>query len=115
MKIYLDRVGYRDTVKDFEQITWFWEHAPQMKWAQRFQTKFWLDLLERYGSMLLKDESFELLQYLNDKVTGEQVTNRNKWRQKQKATSEAEMKKWSDWREKYKDEKILKANLNNLN
>ena len=114
-RIYLERVGYRDSVKDKDLITWFWEHHTIMRYPKNFVTKFWLDLLERYGSHLLKDESFELLQYLHDKVSLTQIANRNKWRAKQKETSEAEMAKWKDWQKRFETQKKLKSSLNNLN
>lgn len=82
MNIYLEYLGTYNARTQHKQIIWCIESLHKMK-SKRAKTKYLLDIHEQYFNVLYEKECFELLQYLQDKLTEKQIKNRYKWRLKQ--------------------------------
>lgn len=115
MRVYLEKVGYRDSITDKEEIVWYWTQKAKFHPYKSHQTKYWINLFEMYKDNLAKSESFELLNFLRGKVTDEQLKNRELWRKKQKAQSDLELDRWKQFAVDRAEEKKLRSSLKNLN
>lgn len=93
MKMYFDGLGYRDTVKDKNDIIWYFEQIAKTKTGRNGEeTKYWLNLREWYGEKLLKHEAYEVLEFIKIKATDAKVKRREMFREKSKIKAEKEMK-----------------------
>lgn len=114
-KIYFYELGHRNPVTDHEEIIWFWTQITKpMKAAHA--TRFWLNIKQTYASVFLRMQAYELLEYINGKVTVEQEQRSiyNKAKTKQKA--EKEFQAFLKEREKEKIRQSLISGIhNNLN
>ena len=100
-KIYINELGYRDAISEQEQISWFWKQYVKRYVSKNHRTRFWLDLMERYEKHFLKIQAFELLKFLKEQLSDEQIENRKMWKLKMKMKSQLELEHWKDWRRDY--------------
>lgn len=99
--MYFDVLGYRDTIKDAEQIMWFFKQTAKSK-TKAHATKYWLDLKERYSEKLIKQEAYELLNLINEYATAAKIKRRNAFREKAKKEAELEMQNFNKWYDQVK-------------
>lgn len=97
--IYINGLGYRNSITEKEQIIWYFEQMAASK-SKSFATRYWLDLKETYTNALLKFQAYELLEYINSKSSKEQDMRRALSRIKAKEKQEKELEHWQEWREK---------------
>ena len=77
--IHIQGLGGRNPNTEYDEIIWFFEQG--MKQYKKAQvTRFWLDLKASWKQMLLDRQAYELLAYINSKVTPKQEKDREKRR-----------------------------------
>lgn len=112
MKVHIEGLGRRDVIIDVEQIKWFFESVCNTKTCKAHQTKFWLDLHERYGEFLKKNEAYDLLAFIIDKATKAKIEKRAKYRLEKQAESQLMEAKWFEWKENNDRKQQILKNLN---
>lgn len=90
MKIYIDYLGYRDSIKEFEEIKWFLNQR-EKNLSKRRITSFWLDFRKNYFDRLLDNQSYEMVDFIQQKLTNQQIKNRERWKKKQKENAIKQM------------------------
>ncbi len=111
MNIYIDGLGYRNPVSDYEQIIWYLEQICAAK-SKSVATRYWLDMKERYSKQLLKVEAFELLNFIQSKSTAQQEIRRALSRIKTKEKNKKEMENFNDWYGKLNAKMELLGHIN---
>lgn len=77
--MHIEGLGNRNPCTEHEEIIWFFEQA--LKRCKKAQvTRFWLDLKASWKQTLLDRQAYELLDYINSKVTPKQEKDREKRR-----------------------------------
>ena len=89
-KIYIQDVGYRCPISDFDEIVWFFEQISK-NMHKSHKTRFWLNLKEKYLNILFNLQAFELIGFLSNKTSTEQEKRRKSFRDKQKVKSKVEL------------------------
>lgn len=77
-KIYIWDLGERDAIADVPQIVWFCENYVKRWKDKKWQTRFWVDLLETHKNRLLDMQAFEMLSFFKSKATDAQLEKRAK-------------------------------------
>lgn len=112
--IYIDELGYKNPFVDKDTIIWFWEQRISKFNRQNAKTRYWLNLLECHEKTLLRLQAFELLLYLKQKVTQEQMDKRFAARAVAKAKAQLEWESLKEWRSNYQL-KVELTTIKNLN
>lgn len=112
MKIDLEYIGTYNAKTSFNSIIWCINALHKTR-SKRAKTKYLLDIYEKYFNDLVKNECFELLQYLSDNLTNKQIENRFKWRNKQQIEHIEYMANLEAWKSKRDAQKrLLTIDLN---
>lgn len=112
MNIDLDYIGTYNAKNSYPSIIWCINALHKTR-SKRAKTKYLLDIYEKYFNDLVKNECFELLQYLSDNLTKKQIENRFKWRLKQSVEHIEYMENLELWQAKREAKKqLLAINLN---
>lgn len=112
--IYIDELGYKNVFADKDTIIWFWEQRIKLFARQNAKTRYWLNILECNEKALLKYQAFELLLYLKQKVTQEQINKRFAARAVAKAKAQLEWDALKEWQSNYKL-RVELTTIKNLN
>lgn len=112
VSVYISDLGYRNPLTDFDQIIWYWNNTVERYNRQSHKSKFWLDLFERHAKRFKELEAFELLNFLKQKVTAEQLRNRHTRRVLNQVKSQLELDHWKDYTEQREIKKDLVGTIN---
>jgi hypothetical protein len=94
--IYVEGLGWRNPIKEFGQILWFFEQTSLTK-PKSHATRYWLDIMERHGEKLLKMQAYELYGAIKKRATDEKIIRRNNARAKAKEKAIAEGEAFKEW------------------
>jgi len=110
-KIYIYGNGYMNPLEEYELIVWIWEQNLKGK-NKSVITRFWMDIKENHKKYLLHIQAYELMNYIESKVTVSQEKRRNAYRKKVKLQAELEEKNWKLRRDKQEMMNILLKMVN---
>jgi hypothetical protein len=90
MKIYLEGLGHRDTIKDHAQIIWF---LKQLKKTMNKSscTKFFHGFKKTYYDKLVESEAYEIISVVDKEVSKEKYEASQKAKQVARETADLEM------------------------
>lgn len=99
--IYIEGLGYRNSLTEASQIIWFLQQYVKRYRAKSQITRFWLNILENHEKRLLEVSAYELLSFLKSKVSDEQRFHRIKVRLMGQINGQLELEKMKSWQENY--------------
>lgn len=105
-RIYIEELGYRDPIRDHEELAWFFEQKVKGR-NKAYTTRYWLNLKESIGKKLYELQAWELYGFLCEKCTTEQEKRRERAREQARIKAQIEMENFENWRKEW----IVKRNL----
>lgn len=93
LKIKLYENGKFDPLTEYEHIIWWWNQQVKTH-SKKYQIAYFSSILAQHGENLNKNEAFEVLAYLNSKVSEKQLKAYKQATKDKKNEMEKERKKW---------------------
>ena len=108
-RIYIDKLGYRNPITDAKTIIWFFKQQEKII-RKREQTVLYLNILEN-KKYLLEVQAFELLAFIESRISKKQKENRENWKAKKEIQNHLFLQEMKDWQNDYNLKKKLFSNI----
>lgn len=70
-KLNFYELGTRNPIEDYDEIVWFLEHLAKSRYKSR-PVAFWVSIKQTYHNRLMEMQAYELVAYIQSKVSTSQ-------------------------------------------